>query len=44
MITGTFSLAFEKGNTGKVQNDIGTKMKILIKIIVASVLFKWPCG
>lgn len=44
MITRTFSLAFEKGNTGKVQNYIGTKMKILLKIIVESVLFTWPCG
>lgn len=41
-ITRTFSSAFEKGETGKVQNQIGTKMKILLKIIVESVLFKWP--
>lgn len=40
-ITGTFSLAFEKGKIGKVQNYIGTKRKILFKIIVASVPFKW---
>lgn len=44
----TFSLAFEKGKVqdvlGKVQDDIGTKMKILIKMIVARVLVKWPCG
>jgi hypothetical protein len=30
-ITGTFSLAFEKGKIGKVQNYIGTKRKILLK-------------
>lgn len=40
-IARTFSLAFEKGKTGKVQNYIGTKVKILLKLIVESVLFKW---
>lgn len=40
-ITGTFSLAFEKGKIGKVQNYIGTRREILLKIIVASVPFKW---
>ena len=40
-ITGTFSLAFVKGKIGKVQNYIGTKRKILLKITVASVPCKW---
>lgn len=40
-ITGTFSLAFEKGKIGKVQNYIGTKKKIRLKIIVTSIPFKW---
>lgn len=44
-ITGTFSLAFEKGRIGKVQNYIGTKRKIFfLKIIAASAPSKWtPC-
>lgn len=42
-IARTFSLAFEKGKAGKVQNYIGTKMKILLKLIAESVLFKWLC-
>lgn len=41
-ITGTFSLAFEKGRIGEVRNYTGTEKKILFKIIVESVLFKWP--
>lgn len=31
-----------KGQNWEVQNYIGTKKKILLKIIVESVLFKWP--
>lgn len=36
-------LAFGKGRIGKVQNSVGTEQKILLKITVKSVLFKWPC-
>lgn len=35
-------MAFEKGRIGKVQNYTGTKKKVLLKIIIESVLFKWP--
>lgn len=31
-----------KGQNWEVQNYVGTRKKILLKIVVESVLFKWP--